>query len=218
MGGPGAGKSLLLEIFAVQMRRLGVPVANISLLGLEPTEWLRELAVQFGLNAGRRGMPEMWRMVLDRVREYRYQQLSTVVLLDDADQASASVLTHVARFVHHDLSPESRLTVVLAGRHERMGQLGEPLLDLSELRIDLEDWQVDDTTSYIAHALTRAGCPKPIFDASAIRRLHELAQGIPRRVNQLANLSLAAGAGQDLQQIDAGTVESVYQELGVVEV
>jgi hypothetical protein len=44
-----------------------------------------------------------------------------------------------------------------------------------------------------------------------------LAEGVPRRVNQLADLSLLAGAGRELGQIDTETVESVYQELGVIE-
>ncbi|NLX98280.1 MAG: AAA family ATPase [Rhodopirellula sp.] len=218
MGGSGTGKSLLLEIFADQMRRRGFPVVCMSLVGLEPPEMLREMAIQFGRDPGSRTMPELWQMVLDRIREYRYQQWATVVLLDDADQASGAVLTHVVRLAQYDLSPESRLTLVLAGRQERMGRLGETLLELSELRIDLQDWQRDDTESYIARTLTRAGCNKPLFDKPAIVRLHELSQGVPRRLNQLADLSLAAGAGQELTQINAETVESVYHELGVVEI
>jgi type II secretory pathway predicted ATPase ExeA len=48
-----------------------------------------------------------------------------------------------------------------------------------------------------------------------VDRLHELAHGIPRRVSQLADLALLAGAGRNLDQIDAEVVETVYQELGV---
>ncbi|NUQ62990.1 MAG: AAA family ATPase [Pirellulales bacterium] len=218
MGGTGTGKSLLLEVFAAQMRQQGFPVANFSLLGMDPAELLRETAVQFGLNPGSRGLPELWRMVLDRIREHRYQQLATVVLLDDADRASPLVLIQIVRLAQHDLTPDSRLTLVLAGRQERMSRLGETLLELSELRIDLQDWQPDDTETYIAHTLARAGCRQPVFEEPAILRLHELAHGIPRRINQLADLALAAGAGQDLERIDADTVESVYHELGVIEV
>ena len=43
--------------------------------------------------------------------------------------------------------------------------------------------------------------------------MQEISHGIPRRVAQIAELSLLAGAGENLQQIDAGVVESVYQEL-----
>jgi hypothetical protein len=46
--------------------------------------------------------------------------------------------------------------------------------------------------------------------------LHELGGGIPRRVKQLADLALLAGAGQNLVQIEAETIEASFRELGVV--
>ena len=52
----------------------------------------------------------------------------------------------------------------------------------------------------------------------AVARLHELSGGIPRRITQLADLSLVAGAGEQLAEIDADVVEAVYHELGVVRV
>ena len=46
--------------------------------------------------------------------------------------------------------------------------------------------------------------------------MHELTGGIPRRVKQLADLALLAGAGRNLVQIEPDTIDSVYHELGVV--
>lgn len=219
MGGAGTGKSLLLKVFAESMRQQGLPVASFSLLGVEPEEFLRELAGQLGLDPNRpQGISEVWRTVVDRIREYRYQQWATVILLDDADLAGQQVLLQVTRLAQHDLSPDSRLTLVLTGHQERIGRLGETLLELTDLRIDLSEWEASDTESYITRCLARAGRQEPLFDGPAMLRLHELAQGVPRRINQLADLALAAGAGQNLQQIDADTVESVYHELGVIEV
>ena len=89
-------------------------------------------------------------------------------------------------------------------------------MGLAELRIDLEPWQRADTEQYVKTLLSQAGRQSPVFAQPAVDRLHELAHGIPRRVSQLADLALLAGAGQNLEQIDAGVVEEVYQELGVV--
>jgi general secretion pathway protein A len=147
--------------------------------------------------------------------ENRYQQLPTIVLLDDVDQANAAVLQHVSRLARLEPSPEMRLTIVLAGRNEGMAKLGESLLGLSELRVELEPWQPSDTQQYVKTLLSQAGRQKPVFAQRAVDRLHELAHGIPRRVSQLADLALLAGAGQNLEQIDAGVVEEAYQELGV---
>jgi hypothetical protein len=64
-------------------------------------------------------------------------------------------------------------------------------------------------------ALAKAGRHESAFDAPAVERLYELAGGVPRRVRQLAELALLAGAGQQLGCVGPDTVESVYHELSV---
>jgi general secretion pathway protein A len=91
------------------------------------------------------------------------------------------------------------------------------LLQLADVRIDLEPWEPVDTIEFINAALEHAGRTSPAFTDEAMHHLHDLCGGIPRRVNQLANLALLAGAGRKLSQIDTDTVESVYHELGTVE-
>ena len=217
VGPSGSGKSLLLKVFADQLRRHARPVANVSLLGVGPAEMLWLLAAEWGLSLDpTESLGTLWRAVTDRLIEYRYQQLDTVVLLDDADQADRPLLQQVTRLARFDLSPETRLTIVLAGHEEGMSKLGEPLLGLAELRIDVEPWQPTETEEFVSTMLAQAGRKSPVFAEPAVARLHELSHGIPRRVSQLADLALLVGAGQDLQQIDADVVQEVYQELGVV--
>ena len=81
--------------------------------------------------------------------------------------------------------------------------------------IDLDSWKPEDTASFLASALARVGRQGPTFDESAIARLHELSGGVPRRVRQLADLALLAGAGTGQAQVSAATVEAVHEELGV---
>jgi general secretion pathway protein A len=217
IGPAGSGKSLLLEVFARQLRRKNRSVAKLSLLDVEPTEMLALLAAQWGMTvAWPQSSAALWRAISDRLIENRWQQLDTVVLLDDVDQADDRVLQHVGRLARFDPSPEMRLTIVLAGRNGVTARLGDSLLDLVELRIDVEAWQRDDTQQYVKSLLSQADRQKPVFAERAVDRLHELADGIPRRISQLADLALLAGAGQNLDQIDAGVVEAAYQELGVL--
>jgi general secretion pathway protein A len=214
IGPSGSGKSLLLEVFAEEIRRRGQPVAKLSLLDVEPTEMLLLLAVEWGLNPDpSQSATKLWRAVTDRLIEFRFQQLHAFILLDDADHADPQVLQHVSRLIRFDPLPETRLTIVLSGRNDGMARLGEPLLGLADLRIDLEPWDRAETGDFVNALLSQAGCQSPVFAEPAVDRLHELARGIPRRVSQLADLALLAGAGQNLDQIDAGVVEEVYQEL-----
>jgi len=219
IGSQGSGKSLLLEVFAGELRGRGLPVAKVNLMGLDRVEMLWLVAGELGLNPScELPLASLCRMVTDRITEYRYQQIDTVLLFDDADRASEEVLTHVARLVQFDPSPDSRLTIVLAGCEEKIRRLGDTLLERAELRIDVQPWEPADTESYLKASLARAGRQAPVFLDPAIERLHQLGEGIPRRINQLADLALLAGAGRKLEKIDADTVESVYHELGVIEV
>jgi len=219
MGIAGSGKSMLLEVLAEQFRRKGQPAAKIDLIGLEPAEMLAMLAARIELNVDpSASMGTLWRAVTDRLTEYRYRQLNTVILLDDADRASQPVLDQITRLARYDQSPESRLTLILTGQRQRIGRLGDTLLDLAELRIEVEPWEPRETAEFLKTSLARAGRESPLFDDPAVALLHELTHGIPRRVSQLADLSLVAGAGAELDTIDAEVVESVYRELGMVEV
>jgi type II secretory pathway predicted ATPase ExeA len=216
MGPAGSGKTLLLEIFARRLRRSGLQLANLNLLGVALQEFLWLVSAELGLNPDRREAAfGLWRMLADRLAENRYQQLGTVLLLDDADEAGPEVLDHVLRLMVLDESASPRLTVVLALLPERLAALGPRLLQRVELRVDLDPWDEADTASYLQWALKQAGRRTAVFTDAAMGRLHQLTGGIPRRVNQLAALALVAGAGRQAGLIDVDIVESAYHELAV---
>ena len=53
------------------------------------------------------------------------------------------------------------------------------------------------------------------FTPDALARLHELTDGVPRHINQVAELALLAAAGQGLELVDVHTIETVFDELSV---
>lgn len=219
LGPSGVGKTVVLETFAAQVRSAGGAASVTSLIGLRPAELLWQLAAAWGTNPASSATSfALWRAVSDRLAEHRFQQLTTAVLLDDADEAAGDTLDVVVRLAQADLAPASRLLIVLAGPPDRLSQFGTRLLELADLRVDLEPWDEAEVGAYLTEVLRRAGRTAPVFDAAAIARLHQLSDGVPRRVRQLAELALAAGAGRELAQIDADTVESVYHDLGVMAV
>ncbi len=217
LGESGVGKSLVLDVFARQKRTPTRQVVTLSLLGTSPEEFLWQLAVRLGRDVSVRDSQfQIWRSLADQFAEIRYQRMGTVLLLDDADEASSDVLLQVARVAQIDPSSSARLTIVLAGRALRIGRFGRRLLDLAELRIDLEPWNEQDTLAYLRWAIAQAGRTKPLFTPEAMRQIHASSEGIPRGVKQLADMALVAGAGSELELIDADVIESVFSELGVV--
>ena len=217
LGEAGTGKSLILEIFARSLGRVGRQSAKLSLAGLDPHGFLWQLAGQLGIeSASTASTFALTRAVTDHIAANRYQQRATILLLDDADTARPEVSDQIVWLAQLDTSRDARLTIVLAAQPERLYKLDTRLLELADLRIDLEGWDADDTAAFVKQALAKAGRTTPIFSEVALVRLHELTGGVPRRIKQLADLALLAGAGGNMAQIEPSTIDSVYQELGVV--
>ena len=214
IGAGGSGKSFLMRFFADELRHDSLAVARVGLEGLEPEEMILQILQALRLNPSPTdSMLSLWLRLEDRLSENRYQQIDTVILLDDADQASQNVLLQAARLARHEMTSESRLTIVLGSRPGGLANIGARLLELSDLRIDIEPWQTSDTAEFVKSSLSSAGREAPVFAGPALARLHQLTHGVPRRVSRLADLSLLAGAGRDLDEIDADVVESAYEEL-----
>lgn len=217
-GEHGAGKSLTMAYFAASLRRTGAAVARVNMVGIDGHELLWELAAQLGCNPSLDPPTiRLWQMLSDRFAACRWQNTPAVILLDDADQAPGATYEILARLAAM-ATGESPATLVLACRAENVGRLGRSVLELAELRIDLEPWSVADTEGFLSATLVKAGATRPLFSRDAIEQLQELSQGVPRRVSQLAELALLAGAGQERSEVDAATVAAACQELGMVAV
>lgn len=218
LGAAGTGKSLVLQMAAQQWRHVGACVACASLQTRDAHETVFTLARGWGLDVDLRATPfELWQAIGDRLAENRWQHVPTIALIDDADRATGDALEQVVRLARCEASVESRLTVIVAAQGDRVSELGSQLLGLVELRIDLAAWDLTDTHNYLTHSLARAGRAHSAFEEEAVMRIHELAEGVVRRIGLLADLSLLAASAQQLSLVDVRTVETVYEELGVVE-
>jgi type II secretory pathway predicted ATPase ExeA len=214
----GSGKSLLLKIFARQLRFAGCQVAHVSLFGLEPRELLWRVAADWGLNPDHSVAAfELWQALDDRLAENGWLGVRTAALFDDVDDAAPDVLDQVARICHVAPANNSRLTLVAAGRSERVSFFGRRLLELTDLRIDVLPWELAETEAFIAKSLVQAGRTSPAFTSDAVVRLHELSGGIVRRLSRMADLALIAAAAARLPLVDVQSVEGVHDELCVAD-
>lgn len=219
LGGAGSGKSLVQVVLAHEIAAKGIRVVQLNLLGVGEHEFQWQLAEGLEVFPDPGDSPyTLWRGIIDRLTQRRWQQLQTVVLLDDVDEAPAATLEQVERLAQLEAAAQGELTIILAAATHRLARLGRRLLALVDLRVDLEPWEASDTAQFIDECLKTCGRSEPLFTDDALRRIHQLSCGMPRRVCQLADLCLLAGAAQDLSQIDDGTVEVVSQELGIREV
>lgn len=213
LGEEGLGKTLLGQVFAAE-RRGRFAVAQVSAAGADVRELVWHALAQWQLNPPR-DATLFWlrRRLDDALIEHRYQRLVSVLWVDDATDATADVRSEFARLANATGSGEAGLTLVLASGYQGLSCYERRLTEWVDLRVELTAWDEPTVREYVEHALAQAGCTRAAFDTDALERLAELSRGLPRRVAKLAELSLVAGAAQELSRVDAGTVEQVYEEL-----
>lgn len=209
-GPPGCGKTFVLQAFEAQLRERGAAVAFACLVGREPRELAWSLLTQWGRRPdGTEDAARLWRELTDQVVELRYEARPTAVLLDNLDAGTPETMLFLQRLANADPAADSPLTLIGTLDWLSRSRLPKRLLDQADLRIDLEPWNPDETAEYLNAA------EAPQFAAEATTRLHQLTDGLPRRINQLARLAVIAAEGQGLSTIDAEMIEAVQAELGL---
>jgi general secretion pathway protein A len=214
IGEPGIGKSLVLRVAAQRLARNGCVAVVVDALGASAREVFWQLAC--GLKTAPRDDADiawLWRQITDRVAENRMQQVPTVLLVDDAGQAGADLVTQFARLARLDVSPGAQWTIVLAAEEAQARRWNDSLRSAVDLRIEVGHWSPSDTIGYVQTALVDAGRLEPVFDGGALRTLHELSCGIPQDVARLADYALLAAAAAKISSIDSAAVEAAYEEI-----
>jgi type II secretory pathway predicted ATPase ExeA len=90
------------------------------------------------------------------------------------------------------------------------------MLQQSQLRIDLPAWGLGQTADYFSMMLESAGGRSAIFEAQAITRIHELANGLVKPMNQIADLSVVAAAARKFVRVPSELIDQICEEVGIV--
>ena len=80
----------------------------------------------------------------------------------------------------------------------------------------MRPFRVEETAGYVLHRLKSAGAKSQIFTDDALAALHELSDGLPRRINRLADLALLIGFAEERDRIAGEQIAAVSEELVTV--
>ena len=89
---------------------------------------------------------------------------------------------------------------------------GDPSSGVRIDQIDLKPLDMAECSKYIFHRLKTAGMNKDIFTKEAIENIYEESQGIPRKINNICDLSLLVGYTLNLKVIDSKTINKVIAD------
>jgi type II secretory pathway predicted ATPase ExeA len=210
----GCGKSHLAAMAARRLGGLGAETALLSLRGLAPGDWLELLLERLPLDPLSRSEPlRPWQKLENRLRENMLMERPTVLVFDDLDRAPDDAVDGIARLLGAAEPRFARTVVVATATDGGLARVPAALRQRAAVRIELGPWTEADVVGFLTRSLSRVGGDPGIFPEDAAATLTRFAGGVPRTVCQLAQLSLAAAAGDGLDRVDAATVERTWREL-----
>jgi len=146
-------------------------------------------------------------------RAYHEQRKKTLVVIDDAHMLEDSLLEDLRLLTNFEMDACDPLVLVLIGHPSLRLRLARPVhqafLDRVRMHYRLEGLSKEETAQYIDHHMNQAGSTADVFTQDAKAAIFEYAQGIPRRINNLALAVLRKSAGRKIKTIDAKFVVTV---------
>ncbi len=221
----GAGKTTVCRCFLEQIPRK-TNVAYIFNPKLTALELLNSVCEEFGIARPANGIDAEHVSIKDYLDALNDFLLKThavgqnnVLIIDEAQMLSAEVLEQLRLLTNLETNERKLLQIILIGQPELRDMLERPELEQLAQRViaryHLDALTAAETEAYIRHRLsvsgmTSSGVP---FDAKAIARIHELARGLPRRINLLCDRALLGAYALGKGVVDRDIVDKAAGEV-----
>ncbi len=145
------------------------------------------------------------------------QNRQTVLIIDEAQLLSRGVLEQIRLLTNLETTKHKLLQIMLIGQPELNQLLTRN--DLRQLaqritaRYHLGEIKASEIEDYVNHRLSVAGCRQPLFSRQALKYLHSLSEGIPRKINVLADHSLLSAYAASQSSVDSSNVKAAARDV-----
>ncbi len=210
----GCGKTMLVEALRERLAGTVFEPWVIPYPRLTGAQLLQYLADAAALPRPPRAKPKLVNALRRRLAELHAEGRRPVVVVDEAQLASPSLLEELRLLTNFEDRTEKHLQVVLLGQPElRERIVRRPQIDQRvSLRFHLDPLDADDVREYVLHRLRVAGATHEIFTEAAMTALSDRSGGVPRIVNNLAMQALFVGAMRGLPRVDETLVHDVADD------
>lgn len=211
----GSGKTLLTRVLWQELSQehlyQSVFILNPRLSGLE---FIQEIVHQLGGEVAPNKID-----LFHTLHKILYSNHSagkhSIIMIDEAQAIeNREIFEELRLLLNFQLDNAFLLTIILLGQPELNGLVAN-LPQLSQrmaVRYHVKALNEQESREYILHRLSVAGAKTSIFEEDALKEIYLCSDGIPRRINNICDLSLLVGFGNSSRTIDKATVTKISED------
>jgi general secretion pathway protein A len=216
-GEVGTGKTTLCRNLLSDLPQ-NVDVALILNANINEAELLQTVCDELKIDYQQ---SDSQKQLLDKINHHLLNTFAdnrhTVLIIDEAQLLSRDVLEQIRLLTNLETTKSKLLQIILIGQPELNDSLTRnDLRQLSQrvtARYHLGALQRNEIEEYVNYRLGVAGCKQPLFSRQALNKMHSLTDGIPRKINVLADHALLAAYAQTKSLVDAKTVKTAANDV-----
>lgn len=173
------------------------------------------------LSLGQRIEPgEDYVLIYDRFQQFLISEYAAgrrvVVVIDEAQNLETGVLEELRMITNINADKDELVQLILMGQPELRDLIARPELRQFAQRVSagfhLGPLPDDCARPYIEHRLEVAGARRQIFTAEAAQKVHGHCGGIPRLMNQLADLGLVYAYSARSELVTGEIIDKVIED------
>ena len=198
----GAGKTTIVRSLFEQLDRHALVAAQIVSTQLDADDMLRAVAVAFGLPVKSLDKAMLLASLEAFLCQLAVESKRALLVIDEAQNLTPRAVEELRMLSNFQLGEKALLQSFLVGQPELRTMMQSPSMQQLRQRViasyHLGPLDHGETQGYIEHRLTHVGWKgDPAFETDAFELIHQLTNGIPRRINTLCNrLMLSAYLGE----------------------
>lgn len=217
-GEAGIGKTTLVNALLASLHD-SVVAAVITDPARERLEFYNAIAAGFGLAREFTSKVEFLLQFSHFLHKSGDEGKKVLLLIDDCQRLSQEMLEELRLLSNIEKADAKLINIFFVGQREFNDTLVQPqnraLRQRLTVKVDLAPFTAEESEAYIDHRLKVAGSTEKIFSTAAVRRIHQYAMGVPRRLNIICDHALVAACVQGRRNIDEKIVEECAQKLNL---
>ena len=218
-GEVGTGKTLLVRCLLQVLDGGDVAYAYVFNNRLSPVEFLQYVLSDLGFPTAGKNKGELLFELGSLLTERHQQNLTTVLVVDEAHHLSAELLEEIRLLTNLETGQDKLLQILLVGQPELDQQLDSihlrQLKQRIALRAHLHPLNEEETSGYIYRRLSLAGAnshTRVIFPPYTIAKVFHYSKGIPRLINTVCENGLITAYARQSQAVLPYMIDEVASD------